>query len=1089
MWVDPDLGCHLDDYIGCDTSRSLAYVYNMDELDGNPGTECTGGGGSVETYGSRVPMIGIDYFRGPLGPQKLTDAANGSRYIIQRGDTYGPSIEIGDTVYIRDVDFDAMELPDILTGIGMSSFTYYNNGANFPTAAQTDPALPNEFYNYLTGNWRDGTPFTFGGDAYNIGSTDLVNYAFVDPPNRPGGWSMWEEQSREGDRRTIQASGPFRLLPGAVNELIVGVPWVSDVPHPGPSLKKLLDADELAQALFDNCFKIPQGPDAPDISWIELDEKLIGVLSNDIGSNNYREEYEEEGLTIPASATDKFYRFQGYQVYQLSNPNVTRAELSDPDKSILVFQSDIQDTVSNIYNWDNIENPNAEADIFVPEIKAEGRNNGIRHTFEIVDDAFREGGLVNHRKYYFTVVAYGFNNYETFEAVFGTGQESPYIESRQNVQTYTVIPRPIVYEKLNSDYGDGVAITRLDGQGVGANFLDMQPGVHDAILDGSFNGEIPYRNGRGPIDVQIYNPREVLDGEYLLVMDESNRSDDELVDSVFWKLVKTDGGFTDTIFSDVTIEQLNEQLLPQFGFTVSIGQTDDFSEFGDQDFGVIGYEEEYANGGTPWLSGMPDQGPGGITEVDGGDFFVFDPFFNYIKCEDNIIPNNVFDDDPFCASSTIGPGYFVPYKLIDNQVFTDPQFGDIPLITPAWTNSRNTTAASGTLRDCPNVDIVFTADKSKWSRSVILEGASDFYADPAFGFGVPAPGEADHFDLRPFPSVGKDDNDGDGLPDPDGAVDEDGEPLVGMGWFPGYAIDVETGKRLNIFFAENSIYSQEINDAFISLGIELGYADVIPRGGDMLFNPGSQFVVPIPGVQQLNLLNMYMGGQHALYVMDTEYDECEFLRSRIAGGSTIQQAAAMRDIMWAGFVMTETGQEFGSLADGMVPTDLTVKLRVDNPYQLTPDDGLAFSGYPAYSFKIDGLEPDPADTQDEYDIALDEINVVPNPYLGFSEYEVSQFTTTVKITNLPAKCDVTIYTLDGKFVRNYKRDEIELPVQGSDPGIRNRQISPALEWDMRNARGIPIGSGVYLIHINAPGLGERVIKWFGVNRQFDPSGL
>ena len=51
------------------------------------------------------------------------------------------------------------------------------------------------------------------------------------------------------------------------------------------------------------------------------------------------------------------------------------------------------------------------------------------------------------------------------------------------------------------------------------------------------------------------------------------------------------------------------------------------------------------------------------------------------------------------------------------------------------------------------------------------------------------------------------------------------------------------------------------------------------------------------------------------------------------------------------------------------------------------------------------------------------------------------------------------------------------------------QITPALEWDLKNSKGIPVASGVYLIHINAEGLGERVIKWFGVARKFDPSGL
>ena len=37
MWADPDLGCYLDDYIGCDTVRDLMYVYNQDAVDGQPG--------------------------------------------------------------------------------------------------------------------------------------------------------------------------------------------------------------------------------------------------------------------------------------------------------------------------------------------------------------------------------------------------------------------------------------------------------------------------------------------------------------------------------------------------------------------------------------------------------------------------------------------------------------------------------------------------------------------------------------------------------------------------------------------------------------------------------------------------------------------------------------------------------------------------------------------------------------------------------------------------------------------------------------------------------------------------------------------
>jgi hypothetical protein len=128
MFTDPDLGCYTDDYVGCDTSRSLAYVYNIDAADGQTGCTCPQG---VNTYCENIPILGIDYFRGPLRYDENPDGS-----------------------------VDTVE-------IGMSSFTYFNNAGVTPTPAPgtTDPNNAQEYYNYLTGSWRDGTPFTYGGDA------------------------------------------------------------------------------------------------------------------------------------------------------------------------------------------------------------------------------------------------------------------------------------------------------------------------------------------------------------------------------------------------------------------------------------------------------------------------------------------------------------------------------------------------------------------------------------------------------------------------------------------------------------------------------------------------------------------------------------------------------------------------------------------------------------------------------------------------------------------------------------------------------------------------------------------------------------
>jgi hypothetical protein len=42
-----------------------------------------------------------------------------------------------------------------------------------------------------------------------------------------------------------------------------------------------------------------------------------------------------------------------------------------------------------------------------------------------------------------------------------------------------------------------------------------------------------------------------------------------------------------------------------------------------------------------------------------------------------------------------------------------------------------------------------------------------------------------------------------------------------------------------------------------------------------------------------------------------------------------------------------------------------------------------------------------------------------------------------------------------------------------------------MDWDLKNTANIPIASGVYYFHIEAPNIGEKVVKWFGVIRQID----
>jgi len=1082
MWVDPDLGCFSDDYVGCDVERSMAYVYNEDALDGSTGCNC---GEGVVPYCDEVPILGVDYFRGPRAPKVFRDSMLVDPMPGEQGDT---TVELG-----------------------MSSFTYYNRGGDGFPPGTTDPEGAQEYYNYLTGSWRDGSSFEYGGDGYQEG-TFAVNYAFPDAPNDPQGWSMCTGEdggpvATGGDRRTIQATGPFRLDPGAVNELIVGVVWVPDQDYPCPSIRALQEADDLSQALFDNCFDLPTGPDAPDIDIIELDQELILVLSNDTLptlSNNAFEEYMEPGLEIPPTAQDSFYRFEGYRIYQVAGPNIglTPENLEDPQKVRPIFQVDLQNNVSRIFNWNTLaadENPTGE-EYFEPVLKVDGANEGILHTFRVTDDAFAESDrqLVNHKKYYFVAVAYAFNEYEPFDPDIVVGQKQPYLEGRRNIGPnsdglpYTAIPRPIGDRKLNADYGDGAIITRLDGEGTGNNFLDLSDETK-AALEGAFanqesyDGDLTYASGAGPISIKVFNPLEVKDGNFELRFVDSNPEDEMLDQQARWVLIDLDNPGVE-IASEKTIERLNEQIIKEFGFAVIIGQEEEPGAAADQRNGFIGYDLAVEGDGEEWLAYVQE---GFDPTFSPNDDAIFD-FLSTLPGEEDA------DLDPDGGLSRFGNFAFMPYYLLD---YTSRNDFDPPFLGPVMTNvtASNFARQNSGLEVLNNVDIVFTSNKDLWSRCAIVETANDFYGDvpgyepePFIFDGEEVP--AQMFDLRPEPSVGKEAGPN-GLPLPDGetaTVEGETFDLYGYGWFPGYAVDVETGQRLNIFFGENSIYNGDTLFSFYSEPA---------TGGDMMFNPTSELVLNGANYNQQPIPFVF-GGQHYVYVTRQPYDGCMSLLEDLyrpkENWAPLRKINGLSEITWAGAIMMRLDTRMNSYEAGLIPADTRVKLRVANAYQVEKDyeeqsgdqrTGTGDNNYhPLYQFSIEGRQAE-ALSAEGVESALDLVNVVPNPYYAFSEYETSQFSTTVKITNLPAQCTVTIYTLDGKFIRQYTRDEIGSIPEGNNRAIDRNQIIPDLEWDLRNNKLIPISSGVYLIHVEAPGLGERTLKWFGINRKFDPSGL
>ena len=99
--------------------------------------------------------------------------------------------------------------------------------------------------------------------------------------------------------------------------------------------------------------------------------------------------------------------------------------------------------------------------------------------------------------------------------------------------------------------------------------------------------------------------------------------------------------------------------------------------------------------------------------------------------------------------------------------------------------------------------------------------------------------------------------------------------------------------------------------------------------------------------------------------------------------------------------------------------------------------------------------------------ALDLIAIVPNPYMGQSAYETGNMSRAARFTNLPEVITIRVYTVSGTLVKTLSKD---------DP-------RRSMDWDLRTDNDLPIASGMYLIHVDVPGVGERVLKFGVVQRR------
>ena len=183
----------------------------------------------------------------------------------------------------------------------------------------------------------------------------------------------------------------------------------------------------------------------------------------------------------------------------------------------------------------------------------------------------------------------------------------------------------------------------------------------------------------------------------------------------------------------------------------------------------------------------------------------------------------------------------------------------------------------------------------------------------------------------------------------------------------------------------------------------------------MLFNPSANM--------RTGFGDPLFGGKHYVYVFKNyrkeqpvssqftsnmpAYDECAFIRSKIVDNTPNAGdfLKVWRACMWVGIPMlSETAVGLADESDpfSYIETDVRIKIRVATAYAQHSINAQHFSNtagstndwFPLYEFNMDSLAVS-TETFVPEDSILSLINVVPNPYYAYSNYETNRLDNLV----------------------------------------------------------------------------------------------
>ncbi len=506
-----------------------------------------------------------------------------------------------------------------------------------------------------------------------------------------------------------------------------------------------------------------------------------------------------------------------------------------------------------------------------------------------------------------------------------------------------------------------VEIKRLDGCGNMGFFQELTPECSTEILANNMVDFPTYQKGKGPIHVKVEDLGNHALGRFELKFRDYGSSTNA-INNASWTVYRYDlqtNMLLDSVNSESAISFGTLQYIPEWGISVRVKQQYNYlppNHFAQQHECTVPLEVqmEIPENGVQWLSAVKDLNAEHAQNWSLG-------FGDYIVPNNSCYKQHV-RDTKFGDWDGLWEGGVSHFSLLRNCHWYSPVTNNPDLIVNQAQESARIASTNG-------VDLVITPDKNLWTRSAVVETCNWFNVSQ---------GGAYPMKRRNNPSVDKN-----GLSPSDSGFNlEEGTAanISGMGWFPGYAIDIETGRRLNIVFGENSCFPEA-------------------NGADMIWNPNS--------INYDDQGYPVFAGSHLVFVLGENignsgmpiYDSCKTFLQGINSNVPNQNRNAWQNATWVLYPRLNEGFN-------LLENELTLKMRVVKRFENFTLTGQN-AAKPMFEWDISEVLPIDLSTDNHIEPQL---IIYPNP----TNSEV-----TVSWNNYTPQ-SIQIYSITGQLLQEIK---------------------------------------------------------------------